>query len=189
MDDDAAVVDWHGQLVEQLDWHWRHFARPRLDGLTDEEYRWEPVPGCWNVRPRESGSAPIQAGSGEFTCDFAVPEPDPPPVTTIAWRLAHVTIGVFGARAASHFGGPPIDYPSYDYPGDAATALHNLDAVYASWVDGVKALDSVGLARPVGPAEGSWQASPMVGLVLHINREAIHHLAEVALLRDLFAHR
>ncbi len=138
MDDDAAaVVDWHGQLVEQLDWHWRHFARPRLDGLTDEEYRWEPVPGCWNVRPRESGSAPIQAGSGEFTCDFAVPEPDPPPVTTIAWRLAHVTIGVFGARAASHFGGPPIDYPSYDYPGDAATALHNLDAVYASWVDGV----------------------------------------------------
>ena len=29
----------------------------------------------------------------------------------------------------------------------------------------------------------------MVGLVLHINREAIHHLAEVALLRDLFAHR
>ncbi|HET9547115.1 MAG TPA: DinB family protein [Desertimonas sp.] len=190
MDDDSpAVVDWHGQLVEQLDWHWRHFARPRLDGLTDEEYRWEPVPGCWNVRPRESGSAPIQAGSGEFTCDFAVPEPDPPPVTTIAWRLAHVTVGVFGARAASHFGGPPIDYPSYEYPGDAATALDNLDAVYASWVDGVNALDSEGLARPVGPAEGSWQASPMVGLVLHINREAIHHLAEVALLRDLFAHR
>ena len=50
-------------------------------------------------------------------------------------------------------------------------------------------LDSEGLARPVGPAEGPWQASPMVDLVCHINREAIHHLAEVALLRDLFAHR
>ena len=90
------MVDWHGQLVEQLDWHWREHARPRLDGLTDEEYRWEPVEDCWNVRPRGTGTAPIQAGSGEFTCDFAVPEPDPAPVTTIAWRLAHITVGIFG---------------------------------------------------------------------------------------------
>ncbi len=29
----------------------------------------------------------------------------------------------------------------------------------------------------------------MAGLVLHINREAIHHGAEIALLRDLWAHR
>ena len=29
----------------------------------------------------------------------------------------------------------------------------------------------------------------MAALVLHINREMIHHLAEVALLRDLYAHR
>ena len=66
-----------------------------------------------------TGTSPIQAGSGEFTCDFAVLEPDPAPVTTIAWRLAHLTVGVFGERTASHFGGPPIDYPTYDYPGTA----------------------------------------------------------------------
>ena len=29
----------------------------------------------------------------------------------------------------------------------------------------------------------------MAALVLHINRELIHHGAEVALLRDLYAHR
>jgi hypothetical protein len=29
----------------------------------------------------------------------------------------------------------------------------------------------------------------MIELILHINREAIHHLAEIALLRDLYAHR
>ena len=51
-DNSTAAVDWHGQLVEQLDWHWRFHARPRLDGLSDEEYRWEPVADCWNVRPR-----------------------------------------------------------------------------------------------------------------------------------------
>ena len=29
----------------------------------------------------------------------------------------------------------------------------------------------------------------MADLVLHIHRELIHHLAEVCLLRDLYAHR
>lgn len=28
----------------------------------------------------------------------------------------------------------------------------------------------------------------MLDLLLHINRELIHHLAEIALLRDLYAH-
>ena len=187
MNDIATSVDWHAQLVEQLDWHWREHARPRLDGLTDEEYRWEPVANCWNVRPRGTGTAPIQAGSGEFTCDFAVPEPDPAPVTTIAWRLAHLTVGIFGERAASHFGGPAIDYPTYDYPGTADEALRKLDAAYAAWRDGVGALDATRLATPVGPAEGPWHEHSMAELVLHINREAIHHLAEIALLRDLYA--
>jgi len=30
---------------------------------------------------------------------------------------------------------------------------------------------------------------PFAALILHINREAIHHGAEIALLRDLYAHR
>ena len=41
-----ADVDWNFQLAEQLDWRWREQRRPRLDGLTDAEYRWEPVPGA-----------------------------------------------------------------------------------------------------------------------------------------------
>jgi hypothetical protein len=94
-------VDWNFQLVQQLDWHWREQLRPRLNGLTDEEYRWEPVPGAWNVRPRGTGTAPIAVGGGEFTMDYAMPEPDPPPVTTIAWRLGHIVVGVLGMRVAS----------------------------------------------------------------------------------------
>ena len=43
-----------------------------------------------------------------------------------------------------------------------------------------------GLARACGPAEGPYAEVPMASLVLHINREALHHGAEVALLRDLF---
>ena len=157
-------VDWSFQLTQQLDWHWREQLRPRLNGLTDEDYRWEPVPGAWNVRPRGTGTAPIEVGAGEFTIDFAMPEPDPPPVTTIAWRLGHIIVGVLGMRVASHFGGPPFDYATHDYAGDAATAL----------------------AQPCGPAEGPWAEHSMAELVLHINREMLHHGAEIALLRDLY---
>ncbi|MDO3702117.1 DinB family protein [Micromonospora sp. C28SCA-DRY-2] len=182
-------VDWNHELVEQLDWHWRQQARPRLDGLTDAEYHWEPVPGCWGVRPRGTSSAPMAVGQGDHLIDFAVPEPDPPPVTTIAWRLGHVIVGVFGARNAAHFGGPPVDYGSFPYAGTGAAALSQLDEAYDRWLDGVRGLGHDGLARRCGPAEGPYADLPLASLVLHINREAIHHLAEVALLRDLHAHR
>ena len=180
-------IDWNNQLAEQLDWHWRKQLRPRLDGLTDEEYRWEPVPGMWSIRPRGTSTAPVAAGSGDFTMEYAPdPDPDPVPATTIAWRMAHLIVGVFGMRVASHFGGEPVGYETYDYPGDAATALSRLDTVYDAWNKGARALGAEGLARPCGPAEGRFSEEPMAALVLHINREAIHHSAEIALLRDLY---
>jgi len=180
------AIDWTLQLSEQLEWHWQGHVRPRLAGLTDDEYFWEPAPGAWNVRPRGTSSAPVQAGSGAFTIDFAFPEPDPPPVTTIAWRLAHVIVGVFGARAGSHFGAPAMDYQGFAYAGGADEALRQLDEAHDAWVSGVRGLDDVGLARAVGPAEGPFAEHSTAELVLHINREAIHHAAEVLLLRDLY---
>jgi hypothetical protein len=108
-------------------------------------------------------------------------------VTTIAWRLAHVTVGCLGQRAASHFGGPPVSYDAC--PGTADEALARLDAAYVSWAQGVRGLDERALAEPVGAAEGPWADVPMATLVLHINRELIHHGAELALLRDLYRRR
>lgn len=182
-------IDWNAALHEQLDWHWQHHLRPRLAGLTDAEYFWEPVPGCWNVNPRGTSTAPMAVGAGEFTIDFALPEPEPAPVTTIAWRLGHIIVGVLGGRVASHFGGPAMDYDTFAYAGTAEEALAQLDEVYRAWSEGVRGLGAEGLARPCGPAEGPFAASPLSDLVLHINREAIHHGAEVCLLRDLYAHR
>ena len=73
-------IDWAYQLTEQLDWHWRGQLRPRLNGLTDEEYFWEPVSNCWNVRPRGQGTAEDPSEGGRFIMDFADPEPDPRPL-------------------------------------------------------------------------------------------------------------
>jgi hypothetical protein len=181
----GVTIDWNRELVDQLDWHWQHQLRPRLAGLTDAEYFCEPVPGAWSVRRRGTGTAPIAAGSGDFTVDFAIPEPDPAPVTTIAWRMAHLFVGVLGMRVASHFGGPPVDYQTFEYAGTADEALRQLDDAYTAWVKGVRGLGADGLARPCGPAEGPFADAPLATLVLHINREVLHHGAEIALLRDL----
>lgn len=174
------------QLAEQLDWHWREHLRPRMDGLTDEEYFWEPVRGCWSIRPHGTSAAPISAGAGEYTMDLAWPAPKPAPVTTIAWRLAHITVGCLGMRAASHFGGPATSWETHAYAGTAQDALAQLDTAYKAWIEGVLSAD---MAKPVGPAEGPFADSPMSELVLHINRELIHHGAEIALLRDLYLWR
>jgi hypothetical protein len=173
------TIDWNDALVEQLDWHWVNQARPRLDGLTDDEYLWEPVPGCWNIRPD---------GQGGFTYDYVEPEPEPPPVTTIGWRLGHIAGPVLGFRAHNHFG-TGVSPQDLDLPGTADAMLALLDQMYEDWTAGVRALGEDGLPRPCGPAEGPFAEYPLAALVLHINREAIHHLAEVALLRDLYRDR
>lgn len=180
---------WNRRLTEQLTWHWENQLRPRLEGLTDEEYLNEPVTGCWTVRPRgESGpdhEGAIAAGSGAFVVDFAFPTPEPAPFTTIAWRLAHLIVGVLGQRNADHFDGPGCSYPTHAYAGTAAEALEQLDAAYAHWMAGVRALGENGLEAPCGGAEALFAQAPMAELILHIHREIIHHGAEIALLRDL----
>jgi DinB superfamily len=179
----SPTLDWTRQLSEQLEWHWTRQLRPRFDGLTDAEYFWEPAQPAWNVRPR---TAEGQPGTGPFTVDFAYPEPDPPPVPTIAWRLAHVIVGCFAERTGNHFGGAPTDYTRWTYAATADQALAQLDAAYDAWSAGVESLGEDGLVRAVGPAEGPWAESPYADLVLHINRELIHHGAEICLLRDLY---
>jgi DinB superfamily len=137
---------WNPLLRDQLAWHWANQLRDRLDGLTDDEYLWEPAAGCWSMRPRGTGAAPVQGWSAS------------------------------------------TDYQAFEYAATAAAALAQLDAEYATWLAGVESLGETGLARPCGEAEGPHAERPLTALVLHINRELIHHLAEVCLLRDLHLH-
>lgn len=181
------MTAWNSLLRGQLEWHWEHQLRARLAGLSDDEYLWEPVGGAWSVRPRGSASTPMAAGAGDFRIDWALPEPSPAPFTTIAWRLGHVIVGVLAMRNAAHFGRAPVDYATFPYSGTAAGALHQLEEELDWWLDGIRGLEEAGLDQPCGPAEGAFAGEPLAALVLHINRELIHHLAEVSLLRDLYA--
>jgi hypothetical protein len=183
------LVSWNKQHHDQLDWHWRTQFRPRLDGLTDEEYFWEPVPGCWSVRKRGESQAPKALGAGDYLIDISGYDLDPPPVTTIAWRLAHILVGCFVMRLDNeYFGGPQTykgsyaaGYGSFTYAATAQEALDQLDALYARWSGAVRATGEEGLGQPC-----EFDDEPLSTLILHINREVIHHGAEIALLRDLY---
>ena len=142
----------------------------------------------WSIRPRGESTAPIQAGTGAGVIEFAIPEPVPPPMTTIAWRIGHLA-NVFGERAANHFGAEPVTYEGTDWPLDAAGGVALLERAYDAWLTGVRALDDEGLAAPCGPSEGPFAEYPMAALVLHITREGLHHSAEILTLRDLYRAR
>lgn len=179
-------VDWNAELVDQLEWHWQHQLRPRLDGLTDDEYFWQPVPGCWTLSRRGESRAPMSLGTGEFTMDYAEPPHDREPVTTIAWRMAHL-IDEFGSPAAPHF---TPDHPRVTYPGTGAGALRQLDEGYEAWIKDVRGLGAEGITRPQGAiSPPAYADAPIARLIMYTHLEVIHHGAEVCLLRDLYLWR
>ncbi len=58
----TTTLEWNPLLLDQLTFYWEHGPRPRLDGLTDDELFWEPVPGAWNARPeRSTSSTPLRS--------------------------------------------------------------------------------------------------------------------------------
>jgi hypothetical protein len=171
------AVDWTRELSGQFDLQWNLAHGPSLETLTDEEYLWEPVPGCWSIRPTGPG------GRGVF--EQAWPDPEPAPVTTIAWRLSHLAVGVFGLRVSGHFGDGSLTHDNAERPLTAREGVAYFTDQARQWSSHIGRLDEQGLARPVGEPEAYLDA-PMASLVLHVNREALHHLAEVSLLRDLY---
>jgi hypothetical protein len=144
----------------------------RLTGLTDEEYLWEPVPGCWTVR---GGVA-----------DGTWPPPDPPPVTTIAWRIVHICsfLQDHGLRSVAF--GPAETAAAPPAPSDAAAAPAALDGAIAVWRRDLASVDDARLWAPMGPEAGPYADAPVASFVEHIHDEFVHHSAEVALLRDLY---
>ncbi|MEV4263879.1 DinB family protein [Kribbella sp. NPDC049584] len=180
-------IDWNAEVVDQIDTHWRERLRPRLDGLTNDEYFWQPVPNCWTLSRRGESTAPISFGSGEFTMDYAEPPHDPEPVTTIAWRLAHL-IGGYASTNGQRFGRPPTTVSTFEYAGTAEEALDQLDVQYNHWLTGVRNLGTSGLAEPQGEPP-AFAHAPVAKLLLYSNVELIHHGAEISLLRDLYLHK
>jgi len=165
-------------------------ARARLEGLTDEEYLWEPAPGCWSIRRTGETNTATAHGAGEWVLDFTRPEPQPPPFTTIAWRLGHLYSG-FSLRWEWAFGGRKKLADAIELTPSADQALNRFWKLMDQWRASLAAmtdeqLDMVGFSQyPYGLDP----QLPFIATVWWTNRELILHTAEIALLRDLWTAR
>jgi uncharacterized damage-inducible protein DinB len=161
------------ELIE-LDRHvWQRTA-DRLSGLDDAEWAWEPAPGCWSVRRGADGVWAVDGGEA----------PDPPPLTTLSWRLVHLA-DCYGSDRNPHW--LRVDVPPLEahVPTGAADARRLLDESHERWRAVLAGLDDESLARPLGRRAGFLARSTRAAFVLHQLDEVIHHGAEVGVLRDL----
>jgi hypothetical protein len=183
------ALDRLGALVDQFDTAWS-IGGERLAGLTDREYRWEAWPGMWSIRRRGSVASTHPFGPGDWQLDNTLPDdvPDPAPLTTIAWRIGHLTSGLAG-RWEYTFGERRADPNAIiDFTPTAHNALVELADWMDRWREGLLGLTDDQLDQ-VGFGQYPWGLDPgipFLGIIWWENREIIHHLAEIALLRDLY---
>ncbi|HEY4457453.1 MAG TPA: DinB family protein [Pseudonocardiaceae bacterium] len=108
-------------------------------------------------------------------------------VTALPWRLNHIADFLTEDRNAVWLGLPATEVERDGEPDTAAAALAALEAAYASWRALLDASTEDGLAAPIGKPAGRYGTATRRSFVLHILDELIHHGAEAALLRDLYA--
>ena len=162
-------------LLSVLDEIWDRLSR-RLTGLTQQEYLWEPVAGCWSVRPGPDGAQ----------VEVVFPPPEPPPVTTIAWRTWHIGLSCLAEYTSNGLGDWPLAVTEHGWYLDVTDALAAMQTAWLSFRTGLDRLGEQGMQRELGPSWGPYQHEPWAALVLHAQDELSHHGAEIALLRDLY---
>ena len=169
----TAVVQ--TDLLSYFD-EWLRRFRDRLGELSQEEYLWEPVPGCWSVRATPEGPR----------IDRIEPEPDPAPVTTIAWRLWHISIECLEDYAARVFDRRATELVDRAFTLEASEAIEILERAAANFRAGLVEKGPDWLFELLGPRYGPYADATYMGLMLHVIDELVHHGAEVSLLRDLY---
>lgn len=167
----------------QLEFSWLEL-RDRLRTVDDEELHWEPVPGALSVVRRGAERTPRTLGSGPWVAEWPEGHDEPTP-RTIAWLVAHLTEVVL-ERWEWTFGGHRLRREDLEVQGEAEAAVAQLTRWVDAWRAGIAGLSdedvlTVGLSTAT-PVDAR---APFGHLVLHVNRELIHHGAEVMALTDL----
>ncbi|WP_265521633.1 DinB family protein [Oerskovia flava] len=167
----------------QLGFSWLELAG-RLATLTQDELDWEPGLDALRVVRRGTQRTPRTLGTGEWVAEWPAGADSPQP-RTIGWLVAHLTEGFF-ERWEWTFGESSARREDVEVSGDVTEAVAGLTRWVEAWRAGVDGLDedqvfTVGLSQAT---EIDAQA-PFGHLVLHMNRELIHHGAEIMVLQDL----
>ena len=115
------------------------------------------------------------------------PHPWPPPFTTLAWRLTHLT-EMLCLRADHTAGTRTLSRDDHPVSGTAAAAVRAFDDAATAWRKALLSTDDATLDT-VGHCtcpHGSDREEPFIDIVWWVNQEVLHHGAEIALIRDLY---
>lgn len=172
-------------VLDLLDTGWSSLDA-RLAGLTDDEYRWEPAATVWTVRPVGGIGGVADAAGEHMEADTG---PGTTPITTIAWRMWHLAVDCFDMFSGRILGTTGASVSGGDWFVDAERAHAELSAAFANFRNGVAGRSSDAWWDELGPDWGPFAHHSLLDLVQHTSHELIHHGAEIALLRDLYAAR
>ncbi len=164
-------------LLVQLDEAYERLSR-RLEGLTDEEYLWQPVPGGWSIRRGEDG---------RWAADYDFPDPVPAPFTSVSWRLLHIA----DCKIMYHdyaYGTAALSFPDLEAPRTSAAAIERLTEGQQLLRDDLTGLaDDAALDADVGTNWGeTWPAWRIFWTM--IEHDAWHG-GEIGTMRDLYRNR
>jgi len=197
---DVVIDDRLRILLGQLDGAWE-MLDARLTGrrpfqgesgrkdtnLTDEEFFWEPAPGCWSLRCREHAITTNPIGKGNWVLDGESPEPQTPQLTTIAWRMCHICLSPL-QRYDYTFGSHSLTPDDITWPSTARDAFGFLRKSQGRWRTALEGIASAELDQ-VGRSQNPYGLDPrirFVDLLAWTNLEFAHHAAEIACLSDVY---
>jgi hypothetical protein len=194
------------EMMSQIE----HFTLGRAwTGVTDDEFFWEPFPAAWSIRRQGQCKTPDPFGAGEWVADFAIPEPTPVPMTTIAWLYWHMgsvpgrlcDIDFLGGTRtmASGWTSPYLTHhPMFTSAAEAVTALRDgwqklreaieqaddeqLEVTTAAYTYTAEPpRDGLCVVGPPGPAR------PATYFIAGTLNEVGHHGTQIGALRDFCA--
>lgn len=105
---------------------------------------------------------------------------------TIRWRLDHIAEAVGLERNWVWLGASGSDAPRLTAADSAEAAIAAVESTLQQFIALSESLGE-DLDLPCGPAAGPYAEASRRSLVLHAADELIHHAAEAAILRDLYA--
>jgi hypothetical protein len=114
-------------------------------------------------------------------------QPTSDPDLSLRWRLAHLADLLSEERNGPWLGLPSAPTAFALAPPDPA--LNAVRAAYEIWSGRLHACTDASLGEPIGEVAGRYGEGTRRSFVLHVLDELVHHTAEAALLRDLYAHR
>jgi hypothetical protein len=160
-------------LAAAMDEAWQALCR-WMEGLSEEEYFWEPSANCWTVHPDPDG---------HWMIDYEASPSDPLPLTTIAWKIFHLAAckRMYYEYA---FGEGRLTWEEISVPRSPSEAIHFLEEPHAL-LQG--ALNRIGDADLGQMRLTNWgEMWPTWRIFWTMASHDMHHGAEIGCMRDLY---